>query len=302
MFGFYICRIGVFSGKKIFYRINDDKYIYQPVKNNSNYIGNLDTGKILKSHILYLLYQIAFLFPIFFIISRLDWKFFKEKVGLKYFKEIAKFALPAGFGNTFIALYRRIDQFVVFNVLDKYEAGIYGLAFQLNLAIIFFSYSLRFATISRFVYLGDKDFKLYFAKTILLSIAVAILLILSIPVIPAFLQLIFGETFSRSALPLQILLLGTAFSLISLPLNNAIIYRLKKPWIQSLIFFSSLIIVIYLFIFLLPRYGIVGVALSVSGMYFFELLLTLLFYYLLSKDRISFKDIYRIAISNKPSL
>lgn len=246
----------------------------------------------LTSHLyLFLALQIGLIVPIIFIIARIDWSFLKSKIKVGYFKEILNYVFPIGLGYAFVALYTRIDQLLVFNLLGDTEAGFYGLASQLGTSVIFFAYAFSSAMIPRFVSLGNKEFKTYLFKTILLSLFLAAILLLIIPVSSPLLLFLFGEKYSHSILPFQILLFSAVFFLLSLPFSNAILYRFKRVWSQTLIYFLSLIAVLIAILIFTPGFGVAGAAFAVLLMYIFQFLLTLVYFSFLSKNLLSLKDV-----------
>lgn len=289
------CGLGFFQARKRFF----ESAIVTILMNLSRVtlvIATLLVFTKFTSHLyLFLALQIGLVVPIIFIITRIDWSFFKSKMKIGYFKEVLNYVFPIGLGFAFVALYTRIDQLLVFNLLGETEAGFYGLAYQLGTSVIFFTYAFSYAMIPRFVSLNNNEFKAYLSKTVLLSIFLAAILLLIIPASPPLFLLLFGEKYSHSVLPFQIFLFSAVFFLLSLPFSNAILYRFKRVWSQTVIYFLSLVVVLIAILILTPKFGVAGAASAVLLMYIFQFLLTLVYFSFLSKNILSLKDVLKVS-------
>lgn len=194
------------------------------------------------------------------------------------YKKVFSFGLPVGAGFAMAAIYTKLDQILIFNILGEAEAGIYGLAFRIMSVILFAAAALNAAITPRFTSLHDDQFSAYFGKTLLAALGLAGLSVLLILAAPLILPLLFGDKFISSILPFQILSIGAIFFILSSPFYTAILYRLKKTKYSLVVAIISLVLIWGLLNFLIPLYGTLGAAIAVTSVYGLQLALSASFY------------------------
>ena len=207
--------------------------------------------------------------------KQIGMKFTKAAITKKLYATLWKFSLPVGIGFACWALYTTIDQILVLNISGAKEAGIYGLAYKVASIIIFLASILGNVITPRFASLSDEHFFTYFKKTVLVCGGCGLVSLLSIVVAPALIPFLFGDKFSASIFPFQILAVAAALLLFSVPFSSAILYKFKKPYFMLWSSISYLIILWILLLNLTPLYASVGAAFSVLIMYIFQLLVSM---------------------------
>jgi O-antigen/teichoic acid export membrane protein len=219
----------------------------------------------------------------------LFWKyglgFLKQNISFKYFKDVLKFGLPVGVGFAIAAIYTRIDQILLFNILGKEEAGIYGFAYRIATVILFASFAFNSALNPRFASLSPDKFIAYFKKASLATGALALSCLVAIPLAPFVIPPLFGQNYAQAVLPFQILVLGSAFFVLYSPFNSAILYRYKKPYFSLIVSVISLVSLYLLLMYLIPVYKSVGTAMAISLIYFCQLIISVLYFGYLSLNK-----------------
>ncbi len=226
----------------------------------------------------YFFLQLIIFIPMLFVFLKLGLSFIREKTTLLHYKQILKFGIPVGLSYSVFSISSRLDQILVLKMLGENEAGFYGLAFRLASSLFFFAASFSSVITPRYISISPKDFLLYFKKTILVSVSVASLVALMIPIIPFIFPFLFKNTYGPSLQPLQILTIGMIFFILSIPFSYSILYRYKKPLFALILSVINLLILWFLLNYLIPVYGINGAASSITLGYFINLIVTFAYF------------------------
>lgn len=232
----------------------------------------------------YLLINLIMAATLLFLLSRLKLSFLKAPLRVEKAKTVLGFGLPVGISFSLAALYTRLDQILVFNMLGEKEAGIYGLAFRVASFLTFASVAVGSVTVPRFVALHRDDFGRYFKKVLLAAGGLGAVSLLAIPVAPLLLPFVFGQKFIPSIAPFQILVVGIVFFILATPFNNAILYRYKKTKFTLTVSIFSLLLVWLMLSRFIPVYKESGAAFVVTIIYFFQLILSLGYFFILVKS------------------
>lgn len=238
----------------------------------------------------YFVMQLTVVVTLVFILSRMNLSFLGAPFKLGKAKTVLGFGLPVGLSFSLAALYTRLDQILVFNMLGEQEAGVYGLAFRVVSFLTFASVAIGSVTVPRFVALHRDDFGKYFQKVLLATTGLGLAALLAIPLAPVLLPLVFGEKFLPSVLPFQILTLGVVFFIIATPFNNAILYRFKKTKFSLLMALFSLLGVWLLLNQFIPLYREAGAALAVTIIFCAHLIFAVGYYRRLSGQKSIIKE------------
>jgi O-antigen/teichoic acid export membrane protein len=239
----------------------------------------LITGGIFNYLNSYFLLQIIILIPALLIFLKLGYKFFDEKTTLLQYKDIFKFGLPIGLSFSIFAISSRLDQIMVLKLLGEDEAGFYGLAYRLAMSLFFLAASFSAVITPRFASISPQDFFSYFKKTLVASFGISALAILAIPAIPLIFPLLFKNEYDQSIVPLQILTLAMSFFILSIPYSYAILYRYKNSSFALWASILNLILIWFLLNFLIPSFGIIGAAFSITLVYFIQLLISAAYFF-----------------------
>ncbi|GBD96002.1 MAG TPA: flippase [Nitrospirae bacterium] len=206
-------------------------------------------------------------FSEFLIILRLSRRYVRPKfeIDFKIWKNLFKESWPIALTATFIMIYNRIDQIMLFQMKGAQAVGNYAVAVRLteafNIIPAAFMTSVFPLFSEYFLASGEKLEKAYalsfkYMSILIMPIAVGIS-ILSEPAI----RILFGEQFIWSVQALRILIWSEVFVFLgAVHINILISTGLQK---LDFIFTSSGAVVnIILNLLLIPPYGIVGAAIA----------------------------------------
>lgn len=231
----------------------------------------------------YFSFQVILSVLVLFALIKIGFKIFNSKSERYQYIKIFRFGLPVGGGIALAAVYSRLDQIMIFNLSGETEAGIYGLAFRVASVLIFASSALGVAVSPRFATMAGRDFINYFKKTLLASFGLGMIGIISIPLAPILLPLIFGAKFANAIVPYQILTFGMIFFVITSPFNAAILYQFKKTKFNLVSSVLVLGMVWLMLLLLIPQYKSVGAALAITFVYAIQMILTVGYFLVISK-------------------
>lgn len=229
----------------------------------------------------YLTLNLVLLLSALLALYKIGFGFLKTQTRVSDYKKIIKLGLPIGIGFAIAAIYTRLDQLTVFNILGEREAGVYGLASRLSSFFIFASVAVISAVTPRIASLEKHKFDKYFRKVVLLSIGLAFLCLFSILFSPLILS-IFGSEYVFSIVPFSIQLVGVAFFAVSAPFTTVILFRFNKSGYSLWLSLASLIVITLLLFQLVPLYGGVGAAFSLALIYLLQLISSFVYYLFLS--------------------
>ncbi|HET7098892.1 MAG TPA: oligosaccharide flippase family protein [Patescibacteria group bacterium] len=174
-----------------------------------------------------------------------------------YNKWVALFTLIAAFSA-------RLDSFLTARYLTFFEIGIYAAATRVTQIVPQIVGAISTVVAPKMAGIGTKsEFIEYMKKTQLFVFSIALLGILSIPVISYLIPIIFGSAYSASIPIFIVLLFAMLFLLISIPVHTAVFYYFSYPKLFVWISTAHLIIVALSGYFFIPTYGVMAIAYSV---------------------------------------
>lgn len=189
-----------------------------------------------------------------------SWRVSFEKV-----KYMLKEAYPLILSGAVFIFFVRIDQVMLGNMVGDEAVGIYAVAVRLSESWMFIPGIIASSFFPAMLNARKNDYKLYLQRTqhllnimALLGVSVAIVTMF---ISPIFINLIFGEHYSESAIVLVIHIWGMLFYSISIIsfryfiAEGLQIYSFYRA-------FAGLILNIVLNYFLIPLYGAVGAAIA----------------------------------------
>lgn len=209
--------------------------------------------------------------------------FLSSHVHKRHIQQVLSFGIPVGLGIAVAAMYSRIDQIVVFQLVGEREAGIFGLASRISSSVLFAGYAFGSAVIPRYISLHSRDFLQYFAKTMIALFGFSLCIIFGIFLAPILIPLLFGAQFLEAIIPFQILAVGTIFFIFSLMISNVLIYRYKKVKFSMIISVLSLVVMYILLQVFVLQYKSLGAAFAVSAAYFVQVVISSAYFYQLVK-------------------
>lgn len=233
--------------------------------------------------------MIAFVIPSFLNVcyaSAMLYKNYKIKLIPKFdneiFKYLGRIAIPFAVAAVLARVYSYIDSIILSKLAGDIAVGLYSIPYKITFAFQFIPMALVAALYPRFseFFIRDKQKLNYYFETgikyllvIVMPIAFGIF-VLGKDIVLSF----FTEKFLASVLPLQILMISLVFSFLSFPIG-AFLNACNKQKTQTIIVFFILIINVVMNILLIPKYGVVGAAVSaLTG----NVLLTILGYIFVS--------------------
>lgn len=162
------------------------------------------------------------------------------------------------------AIYSRVDSFISASFLSIQQVGYYSVAVQLNSVIPQFVYALAVVIAPKIASYSShaKVFK-YIKKIQLLTLGIAAIGLMAIPLSFYLIPLIYTNSYNQSVFPFVILLISQLIFLISIPAHQSIFYYFSNPKIFVIFSLIQCIIVFSSAIILIPMYGILGAAFSV---------------------------------------
>lgn len=234
---------------------------------------------------IYFSLQAVLIFAVVWIVKKYGEILLPGKSNFKYFKDVAVFALPVGLSFSIWAIYSKLDQILIMNLLGEKEAGIYGLAFRISGLMFLVSAAFASAISPRFASMETKEFINYFKKTVLAGFFLGLLSLFIIPFAPIIVPLFFGENYLASVIPFQILLTAMAIFIMSVPFSYAILYHFRKPNFALITSVFYLLLSWLLLNFLIPEFASVGAAFAILAVHLIQLLISSIYFMFLQWRR-----------------
>ena len=195
----------------------------------------------------------------------ISWDFLKAKVTPKVKRRFFHFQkwLTAGF--ILAAIHGRVDTAILLRLTDATTTGIYQAAYRFFMPAIQFAAALSLIFAPRFASFPDSaTSQKYLFKAAKLSLILAALVLLIIPLSEFLVQLIFGSGYQAAVLPTKILSLGFAFFVAGAPYVSHLIYSTGRGKVFFGLSLIQLALLVGLDLVLIPQYQAVGAALAAS--------------------------------------
>lgn len=194
----------------------------------------------------------------------------KVKGEFEVARQFFKYNLSVGLFTLIAAVSSRLDTFLTARLLTSENLGIYSAANQLVQVVPQLVGALGVVAAPRFSSFQNREQMLgFFKKFQFLTLGIALLIILAIPLSFYLIPLVYGNSYSATVIPFIVLLLAMLVFLISIPLHTSIIFYFGKPEVFIWVSLGHLLVIGGLGYFMISQFGIVGAALTVlSGMVF----------------------------------
>jgi len=195
----------------------------------------------------------------------ISWKFLNQPITNSVKTSFFNFQKWLTLGFIIASIHGRIDTILLVRLSGPEAAGIYQAAFRFFMPVIQLSSALSLVFAPRFASFNsaEKD-RRYLIKAAGLSLGLAILSLLLIPLSPWLVRLIFGFKYEASISIVQILALGFAAFLAGTPFSSHLIYSSQKIKVFFWLNLFQLIILTSLDFILMPRFGSLGAAWAMS--------------------------------------
>lgn len=218
----------------------------------------------------------------------------KPKFDVNAFIYLGRIVIPFAAAAVFARLYSYIDSVLLSKLASNAEVGWYSIPYKITFAFQFIPMALVAALYPRFseAFIYDKSKLSYYFEQgvkylliIVLPIAVGII-VLAEKIVLA----LYTVEYLPSILPLQILMVSLIFSFLSFPIG-AFLNACNRQITQTLIILSALVFNIVLNLFLIPKFGTMGAAISASVG---NVLITVVGYFFVKNTAsISHKEIFK---------
>ncbi len=161
--------------------------------------------------------------------------------------------------NFFGNLYGKVDILMLAWLSTAYLTGIYSAAARFIMIFPLVLSSVSSVIAPRFAgFINGTDMNTYFRKSLLLTVGLAFLMALLIPLAYPIILIAYSQVF-REAIPIfQLLVAANIPLLLAITPTSAIIYYFKQPQIVTTITFIQLVGLIGLNYLLIPQYGVFG--------------------------------------------
>jgi len=185
------------------------------------------------------------------------------------FSKVYRFGLPLGLAFGVNSLASKIDSLLIYSLSGGAAAGLYSSAQRLVSAPSQFAGSLSSVFSPKMA--DGKDIEKHFREYLAIAVASVFLVFATIPFVGIILGLIFGEKYLAAVQVLQILLIGLSAMILTGPFSNIITYAFDKTKVS---FYNSLLqlaVGLLAMLYLIPRFGSVGAAISFDAVLFTSL-------------------------------
>ncbi len=205
-------------------------------------------------------------------------KFVKVRLrfDLSLWRVLLKNSIPLGIAAVLVMIYFKLDAVMLSLMKGSVAVGIYGLAYKILESLIFFPamvVGLIMPLLSRFAFVDWPKFKRVAQRTLeILLIFIFPLIVGTIFLSPAIIQLIGGEKFIASASVLNLLIVATGIIFLGALFSNTIIALKKQKTLAWIYGIGAVVNVGTNFIFI-PKYSYWGAA---GTTVFTEVLVTVL--------------------------
>lgn len=218
---------------------------------------NLDIAKIL----LIFLFGPLIGFITGAVVSNLNFIIVK---GLYPIKKILNFSIFLSMNKIFVSLFSRLDVIMLTSLASPYSAGIYSAASRVAFIYPLIGGSLGTVIAPRYARFSIVEAIKYSKKVFLLIFGLIFSVLLLVILSPFITNLIYGQSYNDSTIVLRILLLSMIPFLLAIPTNNLLTYTLKKPQLLAISSLIQLVLIFSLNIFLIPKVGSLGPAISIG--------------------------------------
>jgi O-antigen/teichoic acid export membrane protein len=185
-------------------------------------------------------------------------------------KEFFSYNIPVAVFTLIAAFSARLDTFLNATLLSSREVGIYGAANQLIQIVPQLVSALGIVAAPKFAsFVSNKDMLVYLKKFQILVSGICVFGLLTIPITVYLIPLIFGQAYQEAITPFIFLFIAMLVFLISVPVQNAVIFYFGRPDIFIWVSLGHLLIIGGLGYYLISNYGILGTSVTVLiGMLF----------------------------------
>ena len=191
-------------------------------------------------------------------------KFFNVKGEITEIKDFFHYNKWVALFTLIAAVSGRLDSFLTARYLTVFEIGIYSAATRVTQIVPQLVGAISTVVAPKMANVGSKkELVEYIKKTQIFVIAIAILGILSIPVVSYFIPILFGSAYTASVPIFIVLLFAMLVLLISIPIHTAVFYYFSYPKLFVYISTGHLLIVALAGYFFIPTYGVMAIAYSV---------------------------------------
>lgn len=272
--------IGLFLPSLVPFILNARRKFFQSaVIDTAHSFGrNLFVGVVLligalTLHMALLAYALAGIVSLLGIAVFFGFSFIKAKPNVLHYKKLLSFSSWLGVNKIISTIASRVDVQLLALLAGAASTGVYSIASKLALFISILAASFSAVIAPRLSSFGSKQAeRSYIVKTtfavFIISLGIALWALIAEP----FIVLLFGSKYIDAVGVFRVLAIGMIPFLFTVPSVTAIIYALKKPKYIGFFSIFQLATVFALDFSLIPQYGAMGAALTLSVVNFLLML------------------------------
>ncbi|MFH0943324.1 MAG: oligosaccharide flippase family protein [Candidatus Beckwithbacteria bacterium] len=198
----------------------------------------------------------------------ISFKFLKADISIQTKSTFFHFQKWLTLGYIVAAIHGRIDSVILLKLAGPVSAGIYQAAFRFFMPILQLAAALSLVFAPRFASFAQKNLtKTYLFKATKLSLGLAFLVLLLIPLFPLLIKLIFGTSYLPAIAPARILTIGFAFFITGAPFVAHLIYSVNQIKTFFIVNLVQLILLVSLNLILIPILDASGAAWALTLTY-----------------------------------
>jgi O-antigen/teichoic acid export membrane protein len=199
----------------------------------------------------------------------LEVRVFSREFDFELIKKFACFGFPIYIGLLINATHFRVDQFFILKLIGTADLSFYTVAVRWAEMIFLFDNLLISYFLNQIIRRSEPESVKLIKKILKLQAFIYLVIFISCSVIMYYiLPWLYIPAYERSYLPMMILLFGVAFWSFAKTYSQFITYKKNDNYSPTYFALAALILNVTLNYFLIPRYGIVGCAVSSFFSYF----------------------------------
>lgn len=204
----------------------------------------------------------------------------------KVFKEFFNYNKWVGLSILIAAVSSRLDSFFTARFLSIDQTGYYYVGVQLSSILPQFTYAIASVAAPKIAsYKNSTQLTVYLKKLQLFTLALAVFGFILSPLAFVLIPLIYTSAYSFSVWPFLILLYAQLIFLLSVPSHQTIFYYFSKPKVFVLISLVIIVVLVSLNLLLVPKFGIIGAAVTVLTGSIINFILPSVYVYIKLKKR-----------------
>ncbi len=185
-------------------------------------------------------------------------------------KKALVMAFPFALAGVFARVYSSLDTVLLERLVSDHEAGIYSVPYKIVFAFQFIPMALIasvYPKMSEYYACNKQKLSDLFAQSMRYLLVIALPIAVGVALVSGdVIQLLYGEEYEASVVPLQLLIVSVVFSFVSFPVGS-VLNACNRQHIQTAIMGIVMVINAVLNLLFIPKYGAVAAASSATISY-----------------------------------